>query len=82
VLIYWNFLTSLKGDEKRAMKEEGAMGTMRDMTWGWHRASGRPGDDFFEKLRKEDEMKAQDDAYKEGKVHGHWEEREGWVSTP
>jgi hypothetical protein len=33
----------------------------------------RPGDDFqvFEKLRKEDEMKARDDAYDEGKVHGN-----------
>jgi hypothetical protein len=27
-------------------------------------------------------MKARDDAYEEGKVHGRREEREGWVSTP
>jgi len=32
-------------------------------------------------LRKEDEMKAQDNVYDEGKVHGNQEEREGWVST-
>jgi len=35
---------------------------------------------FFEKLRKEDETKAQDSVY-EGKVHGNQEEREGWVLT-
>jgi hypothetical protein len=27
-------------------------------------------------------MKARDNAYEEGKVHGRREEREGWVSTP
>ena len=43
----------------------------------------RPRDNFFEKLRKEDdsEMKARDEEYEEEKVHGHQEEREGWVST-
>ncbi|KAF8220117.1 hypothetical protein L208DRAFT_1417144 [Tricholoma matsutake] len=51
------------------------MGTMRDMTWG---SRGQ----FFRELRKEDEMKARDDAYREKKVHGRQEEWEGWVSTP
>jgi hypothetical protein len=35
--------------------------------------------DVFEQLKKEDEQKAQDDAYKEGKVHGQLEERTNWV---
>jgi hypothetical protein len=38
-------------------------------------------EDIFEKLRKEDEVKARDNAYEEGKVHGQLEERESWMSS-
>jgi len=39
-------------------------------------------DDFFEKLRKEDEMKAWDRCVQGGEGAWHQEEREGWVLTP